>query len=328
MTRILWAMICAAVLGAACPLFANAADVSIEPQPLGSALQDLAKQSDVQIIFFSKAVEGRRAPALSGTYTPEEAVARLLEGSDLTYHVLNDRTIEVAAKPVTPAPPSPVTAGLAAPLDEVKVIAEREKLNAMREELRKLEEQFFAAYNKANTRPEYEIVCKTEASRSGRLTQRFCEPAFLIEAMRDAEEFACPNVIRTGSHVGRRDSSGKCSVTAVRCANPATRTKVPDYQKSMTEILARNAELRRLLEERQKLAERYDALLKQSLGGAAPEHMATTSRVSSVALAPCPHRPAGRARSDGGGFEYPIQSGPATVTFGEQAALHGVAWPP
>src|SRR5688572_4680284 len=98
------AMVCAMVLGVALPLLANAADVSIEPQPLGSALQDLAKQSGVQIIFLSKAVEGRRAPALNGTYTPEEAVAVLLEGSGLTYHALNERAIEVAEKPVAPAP--------------------------------------------------------------------------------------------------------------------------------------------------------------------------------------------------------------------------------
>jgi iron complex outermembrane receptor protein len=69
--------------------------VQIPSQPLGTALQELAAQSGIQIIFFSKLTEGRDAPALNGQFTPESALDTLLRGTDLTFHQLNAKTIEV-----------------------------------------------------------------------------------------------------------------------------------------------------------------------------------------------------------------------------------------
>jgi iron complex outermembrane recepter protein len=72
----------------------------MESQPLGPALQELAKQSGVQIIFFSRIIEGLRAPALDGRYTLPDALERLLSGSKLTFHVINANTIEI--RPLAP----------------------------------------------------------------------------------------------------------------------------------------------------------------------------------------------------------------------------------
>lgn len=73
-------------------------DLNIQQQPLAQVLQELAAQSGMQIIFFSKLTEGHDAPALNGTYTTESALGTVLNGTDLTYHQLNDRTIEVQPK--------------------------------------------------------------------------------------------------------------------------------------------------------------------------------------------------------------------------------------
>ena len=67
----------------------------IDGQPLGTALQEFAKQSGVQIIFFSQVAEGLQAPALNGSYTIAGALQTLLSGSHLTFRVLNPRTIEI-----------------------------------------------------------------------------------------------------------------------------------------------------------------------------------------------------------------------------------------
>src|ERR1700692_3585205 len=64
-------------------------------QPLGQALQEFARQSGVQIIFFSQVTEGLQAPALNGQYTLAAALEMLLEGSNLTFRVLNSTTIEI-----------------------------------------------------------------------------------------------------------------------------------------------------------------------------------------------------------------------------------------
>jgi phytoene/squalene synthetase len=69
----------------------------IESQPLGNALQEFASQSGIQVIFFSKLVEGVTAPAVQGRYTSTEALDRLLANSALTYRQINSMTIEIRA---------------------------------------------------------------------------------------------------------------------------------------------------------------------------------------------------------------------------------------
>ena len=69
--------------------------IKIESQPLSTALQVLAKQSGVQIIFFSRVTEGLQAPALNGSYTVSGALEMLLSGSHLIFRVINPKTIEI-----------------------------------------------------------------------------------------------------------------------------------------------------------------------------------------------------------------------------------------
>jgi iron complex outermembrane receptor protein len=68
----------------------------IDSQPLGTALQQFAEQSGVQIIFFSQVTEGLQAPALDGAYTISGALEVLLSGSHLIFRVINPKTIEIS----------------------------------------------------------------------------------------------------------------------------------------------------------------------------------------------------------------------------------------
>ena len=67
----------------------------IANQPLDNALQEFARQTGVQIIVFSYLTDGRRAPALDGRYTVDEALKALLADSMLTFHRVNAKTIEI-----------------------------------------------------------------------------------------------------------------------------------------------------------------------------------------------------------------------------------------
>ena len=73
-------------------------ELKIDRQPLGTALQELAKQTGIQIIFFSKVTEGHDAPALNGKFTVESALGVLLNGTELTFQKHNANTIEVQPK--------------------------------------------------------------------------------------------------------------------------------------------------------------------------------------------------------------------------------------
>lgn len=67
----------------------------IDSQALGTALQQFAEQSRVQIIFFSQLTDGLQAPALDGSYTISGALELLLVGSHLIFRVINPKTIEI-----------------------------------------------------------------------------------------------------------------------------------------------------------------------------------------------------------------------------------------
>ena len=56
---------------------------SIPPQDMKSSLRAFARASGQQITFDSSAIKGKRAPALRGTFTVRDGVARLLSGSGL-----------------------------------------------------------------------------------------------------------------------------------------------------------------------------------------------------------------------------------------------------
>ena len=91
------------ILAIAMPALAGNGDtyeLKIDRQPLNTALQELAKQTGIQIIFFSKVAAGHDAPALNGKYTAASALGVLLNGTDLTFHELNASTIEVEPKEV------------------------------------------------------------------------------------------------------------------------------------------------------------------------------------------------------------------------------------
>lgn len=94
------------------PASPPAAVVRTPKGPLKAALLALGHQTGVQITFTSRAVDGRQAPALDGRFSVEEALARLLAGSDLeayragpTVLVIRPRASLVPASATTPAAP-------------------------------------------------------------------------------------------------------------------------------------------------------------------------------------------------------------------------------
>lgn len=69
--------------------------VDVRPTGLEPALLALASQTHQQIIFAKPIVAGRRAPAVKGVLTPEQALAQLLAGSDLRARRISTKLIVV-----------------------------------------------------------------------------------------------------------------------------------------------------------------------------------------------------------------------------------------
>ncbi len=83
------------------PAVAGAVAFSIPAQPLGAALNELARQAHLQMTFANDLVTGRMAPALHGTYTPQQALQLLLRNSGLAASVSGAAVVVKAASPVS-----------------------------------------------------------------------------------------------------------------------------------------------------------------------------------------------------------------------------------
>ena len=145
-----------AAAGCAVPCFTHAAsnpgssayELNIPSQSLEEALQEFARQSGIQVVFYSGITDEVRAPELAGEYTLSAAMVRLLSESRLSFRQLNSRTIEVRQSPQRLSVsgsarrssaeermpnPGPGGAAMAAdPVDEVYVLGKAEQLVASR----------------------------------------------------------------------------------------------------------------------------------------------------------------------------------------------------
>jgi iron complex outermembrane recepter protein len=80
--------------------------LDIPAEPLADALNDLAQQSGLEILFASNVVERLRSPPLKGALSAEEALRRLLANTHLRFRFANPHTITIAEEtgPVSGTP--------------------------------------------------------------------------------------------------------------------------------------------------------------------------------------------------------------------------------
>jgi hypothetical protein len=68
---------------------------NISAQPLGAALQALARDRDFQIVYVSEVVNVLRSHGAVGDLTSQEALQQLLHGTGLTFRYLDDETVMI-----------------------------------------------------------------------------------------------------------------------------------------------------------------------------------------------------------------------------------------
>jgi iron complex outermembrane receptor protein len=80
-------------------------NLSIPAEPLANALNDLAQQSGLQVMFASELVARLRSSEVKGLLTPEEALQRLLSNTGLHFEFVNPHTITIVGPSQQPSPP-------------------------------------------------------------------------------------------------------------------------------------------------------------------------------------------------------------------------------
>jgi hypothetical protein len=84
---------------------------NIAAQELAPALQTLARERDVQVVYRSELVVEHRTRGATGNLTFEEALTQLLNGTGLTYRYLAEKAITIVAIQSGNSPLSPGKTG-------------------------------------------------------------------------------------------------------------------------------------------------------------------------------------------------------------------------
>ncbi|WP_245417390.1 TonB-dependent receptor [Aminobacter sp. AP02] len=69
--------------------------INLPAQPLGRSLRQLAEQTNLQIAFATSDIGNALAPAVTGTISSEQALARLLAESGITYRFTGPNTVSI-----------------------------------------------------------------------------------------------------------------------------------------------------------------------------------------------------------------------------------------
>lgn len=100
------AAVCLSAVGLCAGQAANASirkPTNIPAQELVPALKALAQEQGFQVVFRSEVVGARRTRGAVGDLTTTEALAQLLEGTDLAYAYLDEKTVTILPVRATPA---------------------------------------------------------------------------------------------------------------------------------------------------------------------------------------------------------------------------------
>lgn len=79
--------------------FAQDLQLDLPAGSLEQSLNSLARQSGVEILYASELAAGKRAPALSGSFTAREALDQLLQGSGLSVREQADGSLILVPQP-------------------------------------------------------------------------------------------------------------------------------------------------------------------------------------------------------------------------------------
>ncbi|MEJ0040453.1 MAG: hypothetical protein WDO68_31265 [Gammaproteobacteria bacterium] len=139
---------------------------------------------------------------------------------------------------------------LLVPLSGVTFSAE--KPYDLRQQIAKVEAEYFALYNKLNTDRQYDMLCKMDRATGTTLAKRVCQPRYVETAQRaNASER-----VQTATHAGP-------GVDATNPSAAASSSRDDAFRKNMLEVLRQSPELQALGEKRDALQARLDELMKK-----------------------------------------------------------------
>jgi hemoglobin/transferrin/lactoferrin receptor protein len=138
----------------------NAVRIDIPAGNMTSALNRLATQAGLQMIFDAAVTGGVKNRSVSGSMTPQQALEHLLSGTRIEYRFIGEKTVKVEApSPASTAMPSGTTV-----LDTITVMGNRANFNGNATSVTELNS---AAIEKAQAASLPQLLAKTPGVNAG-----------------------------------------------------------------------------------------------------------------------------------------------------------------
>jgi hypothetical protein len=148
-------------------------------------------------------------------------------------------------------------------LDEALVNAKRLRLDELRREMTRLEDQIYARYNDLNTIDKFDVVCSDYTRTGTRISRRYCRGVFEDEIK--AEEGQV-----TGRSLQRiLDPYAKVPQASVELPEPPVPkilAQTPAYRKNMRQVMEKDPQLRQWLRERAAVATQMERTRREMFG--------------------------------------------------------------
>lgn len=138
-------------------------------------------------------------------------------------------------------------------LDEVLVRAKRVRIDELRREVIRLEDQLYARYNDVNRIGRFDIVCSDDARTGTRIERRYCRPKFEDTAKAEEGQVAFLSIAQV------HDPYAPVPAASVQLPDspvPKIMAQVPHFQRHMRQIMQEDQQLQQLLQERAAAQER------------------------------------------------------------------------
>jgi hypothetical protein len=139
---------------------------------------------------------------------------------------------------------------------QVIVAAHREKLRVLTHDLVKAEDAFFNAYNRVNTIREFDVHCNVVTPTGTLFSHRECTPRFAQDAKAD-EAKTTLEAFTAGIN------GGFVPIPHGMVANEVINVKYSDYKKHLVEVVTKDPELRKMLQDYDVLKKQYDGTVKE-----------------------------------------------------------------
>jgi hypothetical protein len=148
-------------------------------------------------------------------------------------------------------------------LDEALVNAKRMRLDELRREMTRLEDQIYARYNALNTIDKYDVICSDYTRTGTRISRRYCRGVFEEQIKTEGgqvEGRAVQRIYDTYAKVP------EASVELPEPVIPRILAETPAYQKQMRRVMEKDPQLRKWLQQRAAVAEQMERTRREMFG--------------------------------------------------------------